>query len=209
MRDFTPFVLGLTGGIGAGKSTCSARLRAIGLPIFDADAEVAALYRMRGFIADLEAVFGPLGEDPRRGVIARLLDDPTVLDRAYTVAHPRLEAAYASFLQSHQRAPVVVIDAPLLFEKGWAERCDAVVCVMTERAERLRRALTRPGMTEERFRRADAHQVSDDVRRARSTFLLDGGQPREAMLDHLDAVLHKVADLADARLERARRGRAG
>jgi len=194
-----PLVVGLTGGIGAGKSTCSRTIADAGIPVFDCDAEVAGIYRTTGFVADIEAEFGALGADPKRAMAARVMTDDTALDRLYGVIEPRLKARWGAFLERHAGWPAVVVDAPLLLEKGWDAECDIVVCVMTDRPERLRRTLSRPGMTPERFGRVDARQAGDDVRRAKADVLIDGNQPPAEVRRQVLAVLGGVARIYDAR----------
>lgn len=169
-----PHVVGLTGGIGAGKSTCSAIAREHGYPVFDADAASHEVWKMPEWITELRCQFGELGDDPRAAVIAMVERDPSVLDALYEGMAPYLTIKYVEFLDQHMDEPVVIIDSPLLIEKEWTAECDTVVVIMAEEKVRRLRVMKRPGMTEEKFRSIVSRQASDAERRSVATHLIDG-----------------------------------
>ena len=128
-----PFVLGLTGSIGMGKSTVAAILRDLGVPVFDADAEVHRLQGPDGaLLGAIEAAFpgttGPAGVD-RAKLGAAVFGDAAALARLEAIVHPAVAEARAAFLAGQRAAPLVVFDIPLLFEKdGWQD-CDRIMVV--------------------------------------------------------------------------------
>ena len=189
IRKARPFVIGLTGGIGAGKSTCSSRIKASGVPLFDCDAEVGLLYRAPDFLAALRAEFG-LAEGEEKAQIRTLaLQDASVRSRIVPVFTPFLERSWRTFLDTHAGDPVVVMDAPTLYETGWDRNVDASLCLIVDEAERMRRALARPAprMTEADFRDVLAHQVTDDERRRRATCIVDGNGTPDEVAARFDA----------------------
>lgn len=176
-----PFVLGLTGSIGMGKSAVAAMLRDAGVPVFDADAQVHRLQGPGGaLLPAIEAAFpgvtGPQGVD--RGALGALVfDDPAALSRLEAIVHPAVAEARAVFLAAHADAPLVVFDIPLLFEKGHEAGLDAVAVVSAPAAVQRARVLARPGMTAEKFERILALQVPDVDKRARADHVIDTGLP--------------------------------
>lgn len=176
-----PFVLGLTGSIGMGKSAVAAMLRDAGVPVFDADAQVHRLQGPGGaLLPAIEAAFpgvtGPQGVD--RGALGALVfDDPAALSRLEAIVHPAVAEARAVFLAAHADAPLVVFDIPLLFEKGHEAGLDAVAVVSAPAAVQRARVLARPGMTAEKFERILALQVPDADKRARADHVIDTGLP--------------------------------
>ncbi|HWU01586.1 MAG TPA: dephospho-CoA kinase [Novosphingobium sp.] len=194
-----PFILGLTGSIGMGKSAVTAMLRDLGVAVFDADATVRALQGPGGaLLPAIEAAFpgttGPQGVD-RAKLGAAVFGDVTRLARLEGIVHPAVAAARESFLDSHKGAALVVFDVPLLFEKGGWEAVDAVAVVSAPADVQRARVLARPGMTPEKFEAILALQMPDAEKRARATHVIDTGVP-------LDQTRAQVAALV-ARLGKA------
>jgi dephospho-CoA kinase len=174
-----PFVLGLTGSIGMGKSAVAAMFEELGVPVFDADAVVRQLQGPGGALVDpIEAAFpgttGRQGVD-RPALGAAVFAEPTALARLEAIVHPAVRAARAAFLREHARAPLVVFDIPLLFEKGGAEEVDAVLVVSAPEAVQRQRVLARPGMTPERLAAILELQLPDAEKRPRADHVIDTG----------------------------------
>ena len=178
-----PYVLGLTGSIGMGKSAVAAMLRDDGVPVFDADAEVHRLQGPDGaLLPEIEAAFpgttGPTGVDrPKLG--AAVFGNPEALARLEAIMHPAVGAARAAFMTANAAAPLVVFDVPLLFEKGGWQDVDGVAVVSAPAEAQAARVLARPGMTPEKFAHILALQVPDAEKRARADFVIDTGTTLE------------------------------
>ena len=177
-------VLGLTGSIGMGKSNAAATLRSLGVPVFDADAEVHRLQGPGGaLVAAIEALFpgttGPDGVD--RLVLGRaVLGDAVALGRLERLVHPAVGAARQRFLRRYRSRPVVVLDIPLLFEKGGWRTVDATLVVSAPAWLQRRRVLGRPGMTPARFARILALQMPDREKRRRADFVISTAGEKRA-----------------------------
>ncbi len=197
------FVLGLTGSIGMGKSTTAGLFRALGVPVYDADAAVHALYA--GEAAPLiEAAFpGTTREDAvdRKALRARVLGDAPALARLEAIVHPLVRAAEAAFLARVRAAGgrLAVLDVPLLFEAGGAGRCDAVAVVTAPRHVQRARVLARPGMTAAALEAILARQVPDAEKRKSAHFLVDTGRG-------VPAAAAQVRDIVRALAARPGRG---
>jgi dephospho-CoA kinase len=174
-----PLVLGLTGSIGMGKSTVAGMFAECGVPVFDADAEVRRMQGPAGsLLGAIEAAFpgttGPGGVD-RDKLGAAVFDDPQALARLEAIVHPAVRVARRDFLRQHAGARLVVLDIPLLFEKGGAEEVDAVAVVSAPPEVQRARVLARRGMTPERFEDILALQLPDAEKRARADYVIDTG----------------------------------
>jgi len=173
-----PFILGLTGSIGMGKSAVAAMLRDMGVPVFDADAAVHALQGPGGaLLPEIEAAFpgttGVGGVDrPRLG--AAVFGDAARLARLEAIVHPAVAALRRQFMVDHAGAALVVFDIPLLFEKG-AAGVDAVAVVSAPAEAQRARVLARPGMTQDKFESILRLQVPDAEKRARADYVIDTG----------------------------------
>jgi dephospho-CoA kinase len=169
-----PFVIGLTGAIGMGKTETARLFAAEGVPVFDADATVHALYAAPGPLhTGIETLFP--GAVTARGVdraalSAQLREAPEKLARLEALIHPAVADKRAHFLAQHAAAPLVLLDVPLLLETGLA--VDALVVVSAPEAVQRARVLARPGMTEEKFAALAARQWPDAQKRAQAHYVV-------------------------------------
>jgi dephospho-CoA kinase len=192
-----PFILGLTGSIGMGKSAVAAMFQGLGVPVFDADAAVHELQRPGGaLLPAIEAAFpgttGPNGVDrPKLG--AAVFGNPEALKRLEAIVHPAVGAMRKGFFAEHAHAPLVVLDIPLLFEKGGWEQVDAVVVVSASPQAQRRRVLARPGMTEEKFEQILKLQVPDAEKRARADYVIDTGTSLAETRHAVQRLVHRLA----------------
>ena len=191
-------LIGLTGSIGMGKSTVAKMFADAGVPTYDADAVVHALYAKGG------AAVAPVGEAFAGAVVdgavdrdrlsKAVLNNPAALKRLEEIVHPLVGAAQLTFLQSARdaSAPAVVLDIPLLFEKGGEKRVDVTVVVSAPAEVQRARVLARPGMTAEKFESILAKQTPDADKRARADFVIETGgsleETRARVLAVLDAL---------------------
>jgi dephospho-CoA kinase len=192
-----PFVLGLTGSIGMGKSTVADMFEAMGVPVFDADAVVHRLQGPGGaLVAPIEAAFpgttGPPGVD-RVLLGAAVFDDPVALTRLESIVHPAVREARRDFLKKHAAESLVVLDIPLLFERDSFDDIDAVLVVSAPRDIQRARVLARPGMTRARFERILAQQLPDAEKRARADYVIDTGTDLATTRAQVAQLVEKLA----------------
>jgi dephospho-CoA kinase len=178
------YVLGLTGSIGMGKSETARMFRRLGVPVYDADAEVHDLLGPGGAaVAAVEAAFPGVvanGAVDRQALGARVFGKPDELRRLEAILHPRVGQRQRRFLARHaaRGTPLVALDIPLLFEGNGEARCDATVCVSAPPGLQQWRVMRRPGMTRQRFRDILARQVPDKLKRARADYVVPTGLGR-------------------------------
>ncbi|WP_181703454.1 dephospho-CoA kinase [Chthonobacter albigriseus] len=192
-------VLGLTGSIGMGKSTTAGLFEARGVPVFDADAAVHALYA-GPLAAEIEAAFPGTtvgGTVDRAHLGAAVLGRPDALKRLEAIVHPAVRAEQARFLDAARAsgAPVALLDIPLLFETGRDAEMDAVVVVSAPADVQRTRVLTRPGMTFEKLDAILARQLPDAQKRARADFVVETGDGLEAAAAAVDRILETLTRL--------------
>jgi dephospho-CoA kinase len=185
-------VVGLTGSIGMGKSTTSAMFRDEGVPVYDADAAVHAIYAPGGAaVGPIEAAFpGVTGQNgvDRALLSARVVGKPDELKRLESIVHPLLGQDRAAFFDGAKNADIVVLDIPLLFETGGEKAVDAVVVVTAPADIQRSRVLAREGMDEAKLDAILARQTADAEKCARAHFVVDTSQG----LDHARAQVRKI-----------------
>jgi dephospho-CoA kinase len=189
-------VIGLTGGIGMGKSSASAHFRARGIPVFDADAYVHDLYEGSAAPA-IEAAFpGAIhgGRVNRVQLAKEIAREPQRLRELEAIVHPLVVQAEIDFLREEERkgTKLAVLDIPLLFETGAEARVDVTIALSTPVAIQRERVLARQGMSLEKFEALLARQHSDVERRAKADFVVDSASTLENLHAQLDRLIESL-----------------
>ncbi|KQR27862.1 dephospho-CoA kinase [Deinococcus sp. Leaf326] len=196
-----PRRLGLTGSIGAGKSTVAALLRERGLTVLDADEQARLVTAEPGTLAALEAAFPGVvreGVLDRAALAARVFGDAEQLARLNALTHPRVRARMAA-LEAGAAArgeAWVVQDVPLLFEGGLEGSMNATLLVDAPLETRVTRVMARSGLTREEVLARDARQMPADEKRRRATLTLDNSGDLTALEAQVDAALRQLGLLA-------------
>lgn len=196
MSGKRPFVLGLTGSIGMGKSAVASMLRGLGVPVFDADAAVHELQGPGGAcLAPIERAFpgttGPGGVD-RQKLGAAVFGNPEALKLLESIVHPEVAELRRTFMADNAAAPLIVFDIPLLFEKTGNHGLDAVAVVSAPFEQQRARVLARPGMTEEKFAQILKLQVPDAEKRARADYVIDTGTSLAETRHAVQSLVHSI-----------------
>jgi dephospho-CoA kinase len=192
-------ILGLTGSIGMGKSTTAKLFAEADVPVYDADAAVHQLYEGEAAPA-IEAAFPGTtanGKVDRAKLSARVVGDAAAMKQLEQIVHPMLGASRQKFFADAEarKAPVVVLDIPLLFETGGEKRVDAVVVVTTSPELQRARVLARGTMDAEKLDAIIAKQTPDAEKRKRADFVVDtshGLDPVRAQIKHILAEVVKM-----------------
>ncbi|MCB2137714.1 MAG: dephospho-CoA kinase [Rhodobacteraceae bacterium] len=192
-----PFLLGLTGSIGMGKSTTAAMFAAEGLPVWDADATVHRLYAPGGAAVQPIAALCPGAV--RDGAVDRqklkdwIATDQGAIGRIEAVVHPLVAADRAAFIAkaAETGTDIVVLDVPLLFETGGDRMVDATVVVTAPADVQRARVLARPAMTETQFATILQRQIPDSEKRARATYVI-GTETMEGARDAVREVIVRI-----------------
>ena len=187
-----PFVIGLTGSIGMGKTETAKLFAAQGVPVFDADAVVHDLYAGEA-AAMIEAAFPGTtknGAVDRTALAQRITDDGDALKRLEGLMHPLVAVRKAQFLADNKAAPIVVLDIPLLLETG--EAVDAVVVATAPHEVQRARVLARPGMTQAKFDALMARQMSDAEKRAQAHYLVMTDQGLDHAREQVKMILADI-----------------
>ncbi|WP_299447856.1 dephospho-CoA kinase [uncultured Phascolarctobacterium sp.] len=183
-------IIGLTGGIASGKSTVSAELRRLGVPVFDADQEAKdAVAKGSEGLALVVQAFGAEyltadGEMDRAKISALVFSDKQALKTLEAILHKIVWQNAEKFLQQCRQKGVqaAVLDVPLLIETGWHKQADSVWLVAVSREQQIKRAMLRSGMTEDEVAARIAAQMSLEEKKKYADVILDNSGSLEATL---------------------------
>lgn len=174
--------VGLTGGIGSGKTVVAGVFGVLGIPVFNADAQAKALMEHdAGIRAALVERFGAEiftgGRLDRTRLAGILFSEPEALSYVTSVVHPAVRASFNGWAEG-QSAPYVIMEAAIMAEnEGW-RRFDRVIAVICPEAERIRRVMARDGMIEEQVLARMRNQASEEQRLSIAHHVVrnDGGE---------------------------------
>ena len=205
-------VLGLTGSIGMGKSTAAAALRRLGVPLYDADAEIHRMLAKGGAaVGAVEEAFpgvrGEAGAIDRKALGQRVFGRPEELRRLEKILHPMVRAVERKWVARARGrgARLVVLDIPLLFETDRIDRIDGVIVVTAPAWLQRARVMRRPGMSGARLTAILNSQLPDREKRRRADFLVYTGLSRAVAARQLALVVRRVRQGEWRRSPRLRR----
>ncbi|OIO72134.1 MAG: dephospho-CoA kinase [Zetaproteobacteria bacterium CG1_02_53_45] len=185
--------IGLTGGIGSGKSTVATMFAELGLPVLDLD-KVGRELLAPGTVAlqRVVQVFGdgfvlPDGSLDRRALAAHCFASAQATKELNGIMHPLIWQAEQQWLAG-QSGELAIIEASVLLESGGAGRMDAVIVVMAEQPVRLQRVLARGLQDEHAFYAIIKRQCTDEQRREQADFLIDNNDSLQALRDQVDSL---------------------
>lgn len=186
--------IGLTGNVGAGKSTAARLLAERGAVIIDADALARQATAEPDTVARIAEAFGepvaPEGVLDREALAGRVFDDADARARLEAIVHPRVAALRRAAAEAARRRipppPLIVHDVPLLFEVGLDAAFDAVVVVDAPLEVRAARAARRSGWDAGEVRRRDAAQMPAEEKRARADVMLDNAGNEASLAAQID-----------------------
>jgi len=188
-------IIGLTGGIGSGKSTVSGMLRALGAIVVDADEAARAVVAPgQPALAEIraefgEAVIGPGGDLDRKALAQRVFDDEPARLKLNAITHPRVREWMGARMSEAETsgAAIVFMDTPLLYETGLDAGVAETVVVWVPMEQQVQRAVAR-GMDEEDVRARIRAQMPLDEKRARADHVVDNSGSLEATRQQVEAL---------------------
>ncbi len=201
-------VIGLTGGIGMGKSAAAAHFARCGIPVFNADSCVHRLYEGDA-VGPIEAAFPGVtrgGKVDRTLLAAQLTGKPERLKKLEGIVHPLVVRQEIDFLidEEEKGAQFAVLEIPLLFETGADKRVDVTIVLTAPHHVQRTRVLARPGMTVERLEHLLARQLPDAEKRARADFVVDSSTGLADMHQQIDKLVDSLRGRKGRVMERLR-----
>jgi dephospho-CoA kinase len=179
-------IIGLTGGIGSGKTTLATYIKSLEIPVFIADDEAKKIMQTADVLAAIKTVFGDRvfkNEYLDRQELASIVFSNTgKLGQLNAIVHPAVKQQFKIWLDQNQSAPIVVYEAAILFESGSDRNCDFIITIKAPLEDRILRVMQRDNCTRKQVLDRIHLQWTDEQRAAQSDFVIDNTNAIDAKL---------------------------
>ncbi len=169
-------IIGLTGGIGSGKTTIANYFKEMGVPVYIADDEARKLMQSKFIIEEIKKIFGDsLFEDDilNRAKLAEIVfNDSRKLDQLNAIVHPAVKKDFVAWLEAKKNYAYVIYEAAILFESGRYKDCDVVITVTAPEEKRIERVIKRDKTNKEQVLDRMRMQWKDEERISKSDFII-------------------------------------
>lgn len=188
-------IIGLTGGIGSGKSTIAKYFESQGIPVYIADNTSRNVTESEEILNQIKSQFGTHVFDGRilnRQKLAQLVfSEPERLKQLNAIIHPAVRSDFAKWLRARSNEPIVIKETAILFESGSYKDCDAIITVVAPEELRIARVMNRDAVGREDVLRRMSSQWTDDQRVAKSDYVINNENWDEAKAQ-TDKILKKL-----------------
>lgn len=185
-------IIGLTGGIGSGKTTLVNYMVSLGIPVFIADEEAKKAMQSPHVLEEVKTSFGPAifenGHLNRQQLASIVFSNPDKLKILNSIIHPEVKRLFAIWLDQHKTVPFVVYEAAILFESGSYQNCDYIITVTAPLEDRITRVMQRDNCSREQVLQRINAQWTDEERAAKSNFVIDNTNSKSAK-NEIDKIL--------------------
>ena len=180
-------IIGLTGGIGSGKTTVANYFKAAGIPVYIADDEARKIMESPKIVAEIKDVFGnSIFENDilnRRKLAEIVFDNPEQLEKLNAIIHPAVKKHFAEWILNYKKEPFVIYEAAILFESGSYKNCDFIITVTAPIESRIERVIQRDKTSRENVLKRIAMQWNDEQRFSKSDFIIENINSDSAKLE--------------------------
>ena len=194
-----PKIIGLTGGIGSGKTTVAKYFQSKGIPVYISDEEAKKVMEFPEIISQIVVVFGStiLGENntlDRSKLASIVFNQPDKLKHLNAIVHPAVKNNFEQWVGNHKNFPYLVKEAAILFESGSYKDCDAIITVCAPLETRISRVLDRDKTTREKVLQRINNQLSDEERIAKSQYVITNENFEQTKIQ-MDTILNLLKDV--------------
>lgn len=180
-------IIGLTGGIGSGKTTIANHFTAAGIPVYIADDEARKIMQSAEIIKEIKDLFGNVifenGILNREKLAQIVFSNPEKLKLLNSIIHPAVKKHFDNWVLDHKKNSFVIYEAAILFESGSYKNCDKIITVTAPFETRIQRVIQRDKTTREQVLKRMNAQWNDDQRIAKSDFVIENQTPEITKLE--------------------------
>jgi dephospho-CoA kinase len=174
-------IIGLTGGIGSGKTTIANHFMAAGVPVYIADNEARKIMQSAAIIEEIKKNFGSVifenGILNRQKLAEIVFNNPDKLKLLNGIIHPAVKKHFENWISNHNQSPFIIYEAAILFESGSYKNCDKIITVTAPLETRIQRVIQRDNTTRENVLKRINSQWDDNQRIAKSDFVVENIDP--------------------------------
>lgn len=190
-------IIGLTGGIGSGKSTVASYIASKGIPVYIADDEAKKIMEREDIKQKIQNLFAEsiLSSDNslnRKKIAEFVFNNPNKLQELNAIVHPEVQLHFTNWVKSHENYPFIVKEVAILFETGGNKSCDKVILITAPEEVRINRAMSRDNLTKEEILVRISNQYSDEKKKKMSDFIVDNIDLNDTFLK-IDKILKILA----------------
>lgn len=190
-------IIGLTGGIGSGKSTVAAYMASKGIPVYIADEEAKNIMECENIKQKIQNLFSEsiLNSDAtlnRKKIAQLVFNNPEKLKELNAIVHPKVRLHFSNWLKEHKNYPFVIKEVAILFETGGNKECDKVILITAPVSLRIERAMKRDNLTKDEILVRINNQFSDEEKIKMSDFVVENINLKETFLN-IDKILKILA----------------
>jgi len=177
-------IIGLTGGIGSGKSTIAGYFKALGVPVYIADDEAKKLMNNPETVKKVQSVFEENVIEnhvlDRKKIAALVFSNPQKLEQLNSVVHPEVRKHFLTWLKTHKNEPFIIKEAAILFESGSYKDCDKIIMVTAPEEIRVERVMHRDKVTKAQVLERMQNQWPEEEKIKRSDFVIENIDLKES-----------------------------
>lgn len=185
-------IIGLTGGIGSGKTTVANHFMKANIPVYIADDEARKITQSPEIIEEIKKKFGnEIFDDAilnREKLSKIVFSNPEKLEQLNAIIHPAVRKHFQDWVLKHKNAPYVIYEAAILFESGSYKNCDLIITVTAPIESRIQRVIQRDKTTRELVLKRINAQWNDEQRLAKSDFVIENVSPKTTKTE-IDKIL--------------------
>lgn len=169
-------IIGLTGGIGSGKSTIAAYIAAQGIPVYIADDEARKIMELPEIIHKVQEIFEvnviENGKLNRKKIADLVFSAPNLLKKLNEIIHPAVNENFGIWLKNNEKHRYIVKEVAILFESGGYKKCDKIILVTAPEVVRIERVMSRDGVTKEQVLDRMKNQWKDEDKAVLSDYIV-------------------------------------
>lgn len=185
-------IIGLTGGIGSGKTTVANHFLSLGVPVFIADDEARKIMQSHEIKEEIKKIFGnTVFKDDlliREKLAEIVFGNPDKLKQLNAIVHPAVKKQFDKWMLNYSNEPFVIYETAILFESGRDKDCDWIITVIAPLESRIKRVIQRDKTTREQVLKRINMQWNDEQRILKSDFVIENNTPEKTKLE-VDKIL--------------------
>ena len=171
-------IIGLTGGIGSGKSTVASYFASKGIPVYIADEVAKKIMNRKSVISEVSSIFSENILDDkmkldRKKIASIVFNNQEKLKELNAIIHPKVKTHFVNWLKRHKNYSFIIKEVAILFETGGNKDCDAVILVTAPEKLRIQRTIDRDNTDELSVRERIKNQLSDEIKKKSSNFIIN------------------------------------